>query len=194
MTDAAHDTHDTHADDAHAHHGPPARTGIKRWTGPGWYRVLWCMPLFFVLGSALVCLIRWAATGIPIWDGSIITSIALVTVPFGFLTGLGGFDYWARYASGKPTIPDDHSGHGARRWQDYFRVNSDHKVIGMQYLVTIFIFFMIGGFLAMLFRAELAQPGTQYFNPQTFNGLITNHATLMIFLVIVPGFAASGTS
>ena len=44
----------------------------------------------------------------------------------------------------------------------------------------------------MLFRAELAEPGTQYFNPQTFNVLISNHAALMIFLVVVPVFAGLG--
>ena len=44
-------------------------------------------------------------------------------------------------------------------------------MIGVEYLVTTMAFFVIGGFLAMLFRAELARPGDQYFNPQTFNVL-----------------------
>ena len=62
----------------------------------------------------------------------------------------------------------------------------------MQYLVTtIVFFFLVGGFLALLFRAELAQPGDQYFNPQTFNVLISNHAALMIFLFVIPGFAGA---
>ena len=43
----------------------------------------------------------------------------------------------------------------------------------------------------MLFRAELAQPGDQFFNPQTFNVLISNHAALMIF-VVIPAFAGLG--
>jgi cytochrome c oxidase subunit 1 len=89
-------------------------------------------------------------------------------------------------------LPEDHSGHGARRWQDYFRINTDHKVIGVQYLVTNLFFFMVGGFFALLFRAELTHPGTQYFNPQTFNALVTDHASLMIFLVIIPAFAGLG--
>ena len=59
-------------------------------------------------------------------------------------------------------------------------------MIGIQYLVTTIIFFVIGGFLAMLFRAELAQPGDQYFNPQTFNVLDLEHAALMIFLFVIP--------
>ncbi len=51
---------------------------------------------------------------------------------------------------------------------------------------------MIGGFLAMLFRAELARPGDQYFNPQTFNVLVSEHAAIMIFAVVVPIFAGLG--
>src|SRR5207245_3444035 len=113
----------------------------------------------------------------------------LVCAPIGFLAGIGTFDYWARYAIGSPTRPDDHSGHGARSWRDYFRVNTDHKVIGVQYLVTTVIFFVIGGMLALLVRAELAKPGTQYFDPQTYNGLFSVHASLMIFLFVIPAFA-----
>ena len=44
----------------------------------------------------------------------------------------------------------------------------------------------------MLFRAELAQPGDQYFNPQTFNVLVSEHAALMIFLFVIPAFAGLG--
>ena len=65
-------------------------------------------------------------------------------------------------------------------------------MIGIQYVVTTIIFFCIGGLLAMLFRAELAQPGDQYFNPQTFNVLVSNHAALMIFLFVIPAFAGLG--
>ena len=62
-------------------------------------------------------------------------------------------------------------------------------MIGVQYVVTTFFFFVVGGLLAMLFRAELAQPGTQFVDPQTFNGLFSVHAALMIFLFIIPAFA-----
>ena len=43
--------------------------------------------------------------------------------------------------------------------------------------------------MAMLMRAELAQPGTQFVDPNTFNGLFSVHASLMIFLFIIPVFA-----
>src|SRR5215213_4317463 len=112
-----------------------------------------------------------------------------ITAPLGFLVGLGAFDYWFRWASGAPTVPEDHSQHGATSWKDYFRFNTDHKVIGIQYICTTFVFFFIGGGIAMLMRAELAQPGTQIVDPGTFNGLFSTHAAIMIFLFVIPVFA-----
>ena len=91
--------------------------------------------------------------------------------PFGFLVGIGAFDYWLRWALGRAdrrrrTTAD----HGADSWRDYFSFNTDHKVIGIQYIVTTFFFFFIGGLLAMLIRAELAQPGTQIVDPRSTTG------------------------
>ena len=90
-----------------------------------------------------------------------------IFAPIGFLAGLGAFDYWFRWAIGGPTYPAEleHADHGAYSWQDYFKFNTDHKVIGIQYICTTFIFFFIGGALAMVMRAELAQPGTQIVEP-----------------------------
>src|SRR5919202_2192087 len=105
------------------------------------------------------------------------------------LVGLGAFDYWFYWAAGKPTGAEDHSGHGAHSWKDYFRVNTDHKVIGIQYVVTSFFFMYVGGLLAMLVRAELAAPGSQFVSGNTYNGLFSVHASLMIFLFIIPVFA-----
>src|SRR5947208_868803 len=147
-------------------------------------------PLFFGIGSGIVVLCRWWGGWHPIWFGSVIVLVgALIAAPIGFLGGIGAFDYWTHYALGKPTRPEDHSGHGAYSWRDYFRVNTDHKVIGVQYLVTTIVFFLIAGLLALLVRAELAKPGMQFVDNQTYNGLFSTHATLMIFLFIIPAFA-----
>ncbi len=115
--------------------------------------------------------------------------VPAITAPLGFLVGFGGFDYWFRWAAGRPTIPDDHSQHGANSWRDYFKFNTDHKVIGIQYIVTTFFFFFVGGLMAMIMRAELAQPGTQIVDPSVFNGLFSTHAALMIFVFVIPVFA-----
>ncbi|HEX4733089.1 MAG TPA: cbb3-type cytochrome c oxidase subunit I, partial [Thermoleophilaceae bacterium] len=115
--------------------------------------------------------------------------ISLLAAPLFFLVGLGAFDYWFYWAAGKPTRPEDHSLHGAQSWKDYFRINTDHKVIGIQYTVHSFVFLFIGGLMAMLMRAELARPGRQFVDANTFNGLFSVHASLLIFLFIIPVFA-----
>jgi cytochrome c oxidase subunit 1 len=76
-------------------------------------------------------------------DGDAITIVALFSVPIFFLLGLGAFDYWLYWASGSPTRPETHEDHGAHSWRDYFRVNPDHKVIGVQYTVTSFFFLFV---------------------------------------------------
>ncbi len=180
-----------HVGDGHAVHAtkPPPR-GWRYLIAPGWLRVPWMTALFFGIGLGIVVGIRSWAGWNPVWDWrAIVTVGALTAAPLGFLAGLGAFDYWARWAIGAPTEPEDHSGHGAYSWRDYFRVNTDHKVIGIQYVTTTVFFFLAGGLLAMMIRAELARPGTQYFDPQTYNGLFSVHASLMIFLFIIPAFA-----
>ncbi|MDX2230854.1 MAG: cytochrome c oxidase subunit I [Leptolyngbyaceae cyanobacterium bins.349] len=77
-----------------------------------------------------------------------------------------------------------------RKWRKYISFNTDHKVIGIQYLVTSFIFYLVGGILAELVRTELATPTSDFVSPDLYNGLFTVHATVMIFLWIVP--AATG--
>jgi len=77
-------------------------------------------------------------------------------------------------------------------WRRYFWWNTDHKVIGVQYIVTSFLFFILGGALAMLVRSELATPATDLLDGSTFNQVMTNHGTLMIFLWILPVLAGFG--
>ncbi|MBZ0279578.1 MAG: cytochrome c oxidase subunit I [Anaerolineae bacterium] len=79
------------------------------------------------------------------------------------------------------------------RVSDFLRWSVDHKIIGVQYMVTALFFFIVGGTLAMLVRWELltpnldvAQTGSQY------NTLFSVHALVMIFLWIIPMFAGFG--
>ena len=179
-------------------HAPakPPPTGWRRVLAPGWLRVPWMTALFFFIGMGIVVGLRSLAGWEPVWDWLIIVSIgALITAPIGFLAGIGAFDYWVKYVLGYPTEPEDHSGHGARSWRDYFRVNTDHKVIGVQYLVTTIFFFLAGGLMAMVFRAELAKPGAQFLDPQEYNGLVSVHAVADDLPVRDPGLRrASRTS
>jgi cytochrome c oxidase subunit 1 len=162
---------------------------IARLRAPGLHRGILSIPIGIGLAYAIVLPIRAASHYHPVLDGTAILQVALIIAPFAFLIGLGAFDYWFYWAAGRPTRPEDHSGHGARSWKDYFRINTDHKVIGTQYVVHSFFYFMVGGLFAMLMRAQLAQPGGTFVDANTYNGLFSVHATLMIFLFIIPVFA-----
>src|ERR1700754_2479472 len=165
---------------------------VAAFTRPGWYRAVLCTVAAAAFGFGLVVLLR-SISGLSAFQseqtGYPQVIVPLITAPLGFLAGIGCFDYWIRWGFGLPTIPDDHSSHGAHSWKDYFRVTTAHKVIGIQYIVTSFTFFLIGGVMAMLIRAELAQPGTQIVSAGTFNSLFSTHAVLMIFVFIIPMFA-----
>ncbi len=70
---------------------------------------------------------------------------------------------------------------------------TDHKKIGIMYVVNSFIFFFIGGLLALGVRAELAQPGLQFLTDEhLYNQVFTMHATVMIFLFVIPMLAGFG--
>ncbi|MGH3424074.1 MAG: cbb3-type cytochrome c oxidase subunit I, partial [Nocardioidaceae bacterium] len=66
---------------------------------------------------------------------------------------------------------------------------TDHKVIGNLYFVTSFGFFIVGGILAMVIRAELGAPGSQLVGDETYNQLFTMHGTIMLLLFATPLFA-----
>ncbi|HJT99978.1 MAG TPA: cytochrome c oxidase subunit I [Actinomycetes bacterium] len=69
---------------------------------------------------------------------------------------------------------------------------TDHKKIGIMYLVNSYFWFGVAGLLAVFVRAELAQPGTQFFGEERYNQLFTMHGTTMIFLFIIPILAGFG--
>ncbi len=71
---------------------------------------------------------------------------------------------------------------------------TDHKVIGNMYLVTSFAFFIFGGILALMIRAELAQPGSQFIDDEVYNQLFTMHGTIMLLLFATPLFFGFGNA
>ena len=69
---------------------------------------------------------------------------------------------------------------------------TDHKQLGIMYLVTTFAFFLAGGAMAMLIRTELAVPGQQFLSQEQYNQLFTMHGTVMLLFYATPivfGFA-----
>ncbi|GGE38384.1 cytochrome ubiquinol oxidase subunit I [Marinicauda pacifica] len=62
----------------------------------------------------------------------------------------------------------------------------NHSVVGRRFIVTAFVFFAIGGLMAMLMRAQLARPQNPFLGPEVYNQLFTLHGTVMMFLFAIP--------
>ncbi|WP_246275510.1 cbb3-type cytochrome c oxidase subunit I, partial [Brasilonema bromeliae] len=80
----------------------------------------------------------------------------------------------------------------ATGWKRYFSFSTDHKVIGIQYIVTAFIFFLVGGIFAMVIRGELITPESDLVDRTVYNAMFTMHGTVMLFgwtFPVLVGFA-----
>jgi len=71
---------------------------------------------------------------------------------------------------------------GILRWV----TTTDHKVIGLSYITTSILFFLVGGALALVMRTQLARPDQNLVSPETYNEFFTMHGSIMIYLFVVP--------
>ncbi len=84
-----------------------------------------------------------------------------------------------------------HAAHAEQNWFMKYCWSTDHKVIAMQYMFTGMLMALIGGFMAYVFRMQIAYPGMNvpffgHVSPDAYNALITNHGSIMIFWVAMP--------
>src|SRR5437588_5958904 len=97
----------------------------------------------------------------------------------GWLVGLGFANYPIARLRGRPLSLSEQEG---GTWTRYFRLCTDHKVVGIQYLFGVGIFFFIGGMNAMLMRTELLRPVEHAFPPAQYLTLVSLHGTMMIMM------------
>src|SRR5688500_9269955 len=91
----------------------------------------------------------------------------------------------------RPQITTREVAPASRGWTSWI-TTTDHKRIGILYLYTTFVFFLLGGVEALLMRIQLGAPDNTFLDPVTYNQLFSLHGTTMIFLFVVPimaGFA-----
>ena len=105
-----------------------------------------------------------------------------------FFVGIGAFNgvfKWG-FARHDPTVDEDlqMAGKDQGLWR-YFRFTTDHKVVGMQYLVTVLITFFLGSMGAFMIRLQQSTPGARYFSPSTYNTIVGMHGILMIVSSII---------
>ena len=80
-------------------------------------------------------------------------------------------------------VPSISTRHG-RLWG--WLTSVDHKQLGRMYLVSSFIFFLLGGIEAFLMRIQLAVPNNHFVTAQMYNQLFTMHGITMLFLAVMP--------
>ncbi len=78
-----------------------------------------------------------------------------------------------------------------RGWISWL-TTTDHKRIGIMYMVLTFLFFILGGTEALMMRLQLGAPENTLVAPQVYNQLFTMHGSTMIFLFVVPIWAGMG--
>jgi cytochrome c oxidase subunit I len=98
-----------------------------------------------------------------------------------FLIGLGFLNYPLSRVLGWPVDPLGETDYGVGLGR-YFRLNLDHKVIGIQYLVTILTMLFFGGVGAMMIRTALLTPDATIVPPGQYIALIGLHSVMMIFI------------
>jgi cytochrome c oxidase subunit 1 len=94
----------------------------------------------------------------------------------------------ATYAAPVPHVAA-HSVEPAQKGWTSWVTTTDHKRIGIMYMVTTFVFFLIGGVEALMIRLQLGAPENTLVTPETYNQLFTMHGTTMVFLFVVPFMA-----
>jgi cytochrome c oxidase subunit I len=118
------------------------------------------------------------------WEVNQIMLAAYAAAIIGFFAGLGFLNYPIKWLFGYNATPEERAqeygiGGGVQR---YFRLCLDHKVIGVQYFVTVLAFFCIGGFTAMLIRTELLTPQARLVDPEVYLSLVTEHSVTMLIM------------
>jgi len=105
----------------------------------------------------------------------------------GWLLGIGVWDNWVREWIGRERRSFTPEG-----WRRYFGFSLDHKVIGVQYLVTFVILFLLAGIFALIMRLELADAGDGLIGPDYYNTIMSLHGIIMVAVAvaaIIGGFA-----
>jgi cytochrome c oxidase subunit 1 len=111
-------------------------------------------------------------------DIAIFLGMTLGTI--GFLLGLGFFAYPLQRMLGKPATLREREEIGPWR---YFRLCTDHKVVGIQYLVAVLFFFFVAGFNAMMIRGELTSDNATVIDSGNYLTLVGLHGTMMLMMM-----------
>ncbi len=111
-------------------------------------------------------------------QNAIADALGLILGVAGWLLGIGALNYpLAKLAGRQPEAEVEVEG-----WSKYFRYSTNHKTVGLQYVVGVLLFMFTGGLLAMAIRTELLSPTTHVFSPDTYIKIVSEHGTVMMMM------------
>jgi cytochrome c oxidase subunit 1 len=161
-----------------------AKTATAR--PPAWREVVrfglpWAIVVGYVLG-------HWLGTRITVGlltqtgtdQNDVAILLGMLFAILGWLGGMGFFNYPLRRMLGHPPSLTEHEEAGAWR---YFRLCTDHKVVGIQYLVAVLFFFFVGGLNAMVIRSELTSANATLIPAGTYLTVVGLHGTMMLMMM-----------
>ncbi|MDP2659818.1 MAG: cbb3-type cytochrome c oxidase subunit I [Dehalococcoidia bacterium] len=135
------------------------------------------------LGMAIVTGIR-ASAGLPAWSAPPASAAGAFTGVVGFLVGVGALRDWARWVGGRERPSDRPSGAPAS-WTRYLGFNTNHKVIGIQYMATSLLLMFFAGPLGILDRVKNVAPGPWIIDPGIYNSAISVHGITMLTMTLI---------
>jgi cytochrome c oxidase subunit 1 len=152
-------------------------TGSRKGGIPVLKGVLWAAIGFLVLNTLVSQVLD------PLYQHRFVTEVSAtfgwMAAIIGWVIGIGGWDALIKPAFGMKSKWQEGTG-----WRRYFAYSTNHKVIGIQYIVSSLGGFLIAGFAAMLFRVQLMQDHMWLFQfPQQYLTAVGVHGTIMMFSV-----------
>ena len=139
------------------------------------------------LGGMLLAAFFRELMGLDPWVAEPVVVVGYVFGLIGWLLGIGVWGAWAREWLGLSHGVSHEGG-----WSKYFRFNTDHKVIGIQYIVTMVLLMLVGGLLAVMIRIELMDSSELILNVNNYNTAMSLHGIIMVAVavaIIMGGFA-----
>jgi cytochrome c oxidase subunit I len=154
------------------------------WLRPAWHTALIGAIIGYAIGHWLGNFMTpsFVATGggaNDVNDEAIVLGYAFLVI--GWLVGLGVFNDLVRQMLGRPV--NGGSRETAGGLAKYFRYTLDHKVVGIQYLVGMLVYFFTGGLFAIAIRTELLSPSYHVLSPTAYLEVVGEHGTMMMMMM-----------
>jgi cytochrome c oxidase subunit I len=166
--------------------GEPGGPGATRawWKRPAVHTGLLGAVIGYLIGNWLGHLVQSTSANFAqglgdTRDWPVVLGYVFGTV--GWLAGLGVFNDLFRLMAGKPLPDIEHAPEGGLA--KYFRYTLDHKVVGVQYLFGMIVYFLTGGLFAMAIKTELLSPTNHIMSASSYLMVVGEHSTMMMMMM-----------